>query len=79
MKETNESKERDIQVVISGINRFFGEGYIFWSKENMEKIFKGNIDEKILKEWENIGLIKILGGKERYVKVVSKISGNFDI
>ncbi len=74
MKENSKSKERDTEVIIAGINRFFSEGYIVWSKVNLEKLFKGDIDNTLLKKWESSGVIKILGDENRYIEVVSRIS-----
>jgi hypothetical protein len=74
MTENSISKEKDTEVIVAGINRFFNEGYIVWSKANLEKLFKGNIDNTLLEKWEMLGFIKVLGNESKYIEILSRIS-----
>lgn len=66
-------------MLLNGFIRFYGEGYIKWSKENVQKSLKPRsasyeLDDpeiqKILKELEEEGHIKLYYEDARYLEVL---------
>ncbi len=59
--------------VIAGFRRFYSEGYVFWSKKNLEKLFEGELsymDMQLLDDLEKNGFIVIKGKVDDYIEVI---------
>ncbi|WP_411991489.1 hypothetical protein [Agarivorans sp. DSG3-1] len=62
--------------VISGLKRFYTEGYIYWSNENLEKLFGGelsDIDMLLLQDLQEKGFISMKCDEECCIEVLRKI------
>jgi len=67
-----------ISVLIAAINRFYGEGMVYWSKKNLNIILQKENTEifnvlKTFKDWETKGFIQLIGDDDKYIKVLKKI------
>jgi len=73
---TDETVNYVMDVVGAGLNRFYNDGIFAWSKASLLKMFKENVDiedprvQKILKEWEAGGYIRLDKTPERYLTVL---------
>lgn len=80
MKQNKKSKSEDfsesLDVIKAGIERFYSEGYIKWSKKNFLKLFNEDIDINdpeiisVLEEWEKNGIIRFVGKDEVFIEVL---------
>ncbi|RUO31143.1 hypothetical protein [Aliidiomarina soli] len=64
------------QLIKSGFNRFYSEGFTKWSEENVKKIFDGELgsDEVgFLQSLEDKGYIKLVGEADCFVLILNKI------
>ena len=64
--------DRKLQIA-EGIKRFFSEGYVCWSKDNLMKVFGGElkeIDMLLLKDWEKNGFISICYESDCYIEII---------
>ncbi len=67
-----------INVIKSGFNRFYYEGYSLWSKENFDRMAKDINPDLLesaflieyLKKWEEEGCIQFIGLEDQYIKVI---------
>jgi hypothetical protein len=67
-----------ISVLIAGINRFYGEGMVYWSKKNLNIILQKENTEifnvlETFKDWETKRFIQLIGDDDKYIKVLKKI------
>lgn len=63
-------------VITAGIKRFFSEGYVCWSEDNIKKLFGGELsdaDMQLLNDWEKKGFISIKKENDCFIEVL-KIS-----
>ena len=77
MKHNKKNRSEDFSenwdVIKAGIERFYSEGYIKWSKKNFLKLFSKDVDINdpaiisVLKEWEKNGIIRFVGKDEVYL------------
>lgn len=69
--------ERKWAAALSGMIRFFTEGYYTWSKENFYKAMHGekfatdNFVIKKLMELDAIGAISFIGDDDKYIKITN--------
>jgi hypothetical protein len=65
-----------LKVVRAGLIRFVTEGVDSWSKDGFRQLFKDAVDldhphiVATLKEWEEEGLIRIIGREDLYIEVL---------
>jgi|GEM_PF-2897929 hypothetical protein len=75
-KNKGEYISKSLDVIKAGIERFYSEGYIKWSKKNFLNLFNEDIDINdpelisILQEWEKNGIIRFVGKNEVFIEVL---------
>lgn len=68
--------QRTLNILAAGINRFYTEGYVRWSRENVQKVLgdKINIEspcvQSALQAWAKAGIIHLLRTEEEYFVVL---------
>ena len=78
-KEDAEIKQA-LDIVKSGIDRFFTEGFTIWSRETFQSALKLKIDindpriQSTLQEWEKMGVINYVGEDDSYFEVLKEFS-----
>ena len=64
------------EIVVSGLNRFFSEGYCVWSKEKFKSLLESDpkiSEESFINDLVNRGLIRFVGTEDEYVVVIKEI------
>ena len=73
---SDETVQYVMRVFKAGLNRFYSDGDFAYKKETIFKMFKEDVDledprvQKVLKEWEAAGYIRLNKTEDRYLTVL---------
>jgi len=73
---SNHDVRKRLQVARAGIDRFFSEGYLQWSRDSFQRLLGPDVsldDDRVLFTlygWEDAGIVQFVGNDEIYVEVV---------
>jgi hypothetical protein len=65
-----------LDIAKAGIDRFYSEGYVRWSRENFQRLLGHKVDiedpciQSALRAWEEIGVIRLVGQDDCYIEVL---------
>lgn len=73
---SNYDVRRRLQVARAGIDRFFSEGYLQWSRDSFQRLLGPDVsldDDRViftLYGWEDAGIVQLIGEDEAYLTVL---------
>ena len=73
---SNREVRKRMEIVKAGIDRFFSEGYLQWSRDNFRKLLGSELhleDDRVvftLYGWEDAGIVQFVGEDDPYIEVL---------
>ncbi len=70
--------QKKVEIMKAGIDRFYSEGYVRWSRINFEKLLQPELTpndpkvQELLHEWEKMGVIRVVGTDDCYIEILKQ-------